>query len=83
MLLGARAEYSGANKEIVDLVRRQKSEFRRMVAARVEAALRREDDRLATQIWLLFEDATAAASVADLSDTSKPLRHGSTRTTSL
>ncbi|MDJ0388080.1 TetR/AcrR family transcriptional regulator [Roseomonas sp. E05] len=67
MLLRARAEYSGASEEIVDLVRRQKSAFRRRVAARVEAALGREDDSLATQIWLLFEGATAAASVADLS----------------
>ncbi|HWL83849.1 MAG TPA: TetR/AcrR family transcriptional regulator [Roseomonas sp.] len=67
MLLRARAEYSGANEEIVTLVRRQKEEFRRMVTARVEAALGRSENRLATQIWILFEGATAAASVADLS----------------
>jgi AcrR family transcriptional regulator len=66
MLLRARAEYSGANKEIVDLVRRQKGEFRRMVAGRVAAALGRHDERLTTQVWLLFEGATAAASVTDL-----------------
>ncbi|MFH5923880.1 TetR/AcrR family transcriptional regulator [Roseomonas xinghualingensis] len=67
MLLRARAEYSEANEEIVALVRRQKDEFRRMIAARVEATLGRSDHRLATQIWILFEGATAAASVSDLS----------------
>lgn len=66
MLLRARAEYSGTNEEIVALVRRQKDEFRHMVAARVAKVLGREDDRLTTQIWLLFEGATAAASVTDL-----------------
>ncbi|WP_120009462.1 TetR/AcrR family transcriptional regulator [Teichococcus vastitatis] len=67
MLLRARAEFSGASAEIVALVRRQKDEFRDMIAARVQAVLRRHDNSLATQIWLLFEGATAAASVADLS----------------
>jgi AcrR family transcriptional regulator len=67
MLLRARAEYASANEEIAALVHRQKGEFRRMVAARTEAALGRADDRLATRIWLLFEGATAAASVAELS----------------
>ncbi|MBC9179619.1 TetR/AcrR family transcriptional regulator [Pseudoroseomonas ludipueritiae] len=67
MLLRARAEYSEASEEIVALVRRQKDEFHRMIAARVEAAVGRSDNRLATQIWVLFEGATAAASVADLS----------------
>jgi len=66
MLLRARAEYAEANGEIVALVRRQKAEFRRMIAARVAAVLGRSDERLATQIWLLFEGATAAGSVADL-----------------
>lgn len=65
MLLRARAEYAAANPEIVALVRRQKEEFRQMVAARVAAALGREDALLATQVWLLFEGATAAASVAE------------------
>ncbi|KAA2215287.1 TetR/AcrR family transcriptional regulator [Teichococcus oryzae] len=67
MLLRARAEYAAANGEIVALVRRQKDEFRQMIARRVEAALGWKDAGLATQIWLLFEGATAAASVADLS----------------
>ncbi|MBO1073728.1 TetR/AcrR family transcriptional regulator [Roseomonas marmotae] len=66
MLLRARAEYSGANEEIVALVRRQKDEFCRIIDARVAAVMGRNDNRLATQIWLLFEGATAAASVADL-----------------
>ncbi|MDQ1078486.1 TetR/AcrR family transcriptional regulator [Pseudoroseomonas cervicalis] len=66
LLLRARAEYAGANPEIVSAVRRQKAEFRAIIADRVAAALGRREDTLATQIWLLFEGATAAASVADL-----------------
>jgi AcrR family transcriptional regulator len=73
MLLRARGEYSAANEEIVALVRRQKEEFRDVIAARVEMALGRAENELATQVWLLLEGATAAASVADLSvvDTAK------------
>jgi len=66
MLLRARSEYSEANQEIVGLVCRQKEEFRRMILALVETVLGRADDMLGTQIWLLFEGATAAASVTDL-----------------
>lgn len=67
MLLRARSEYSGANEDVVALVRRQKEEFEREIAKRVEATLGSADSRLATQVWLLFEGATAAASVSDLS----------------
>jgi AcrR family transcriptional regulator len=67
MLLRARGEYAGASGDIVALVRRQKEEFEREVARRVETALGFADAGLATQIWLLFEGATAAASVADIS----------------
>jgi AcrR family transcriptional regulator len=66
MLLRARAEYSEANQEVVALVQHQKNEFRQMISARVETALGRSHERLATHIWLLFEGATAAASVSDL-----------------
>lgn len=67
MLLRARSEYAQACNEIVSLVHFQKDEFRREVAARVQCSLGRSDERLATQIWLLFEGATAAASVATAS----------------
>jgi AcrR family transcriptional regulator len=66
MLLRARSEYSDANQEIVGLVRRQKEEFHRIIQARVEAVLGWREDKVGTQVWLLFEGATAAASVADL-----------------
>jgi AcrR family transcriptional regulator len=67
MLLRARSEYAGANAEIVALVERQKTEFRAAIAARVLAALGRENDELRDQIWLVFEGATAAASVSNVS----------------
>jgi AcrR family transcriptional regulator len=67
MLLRARGEYAGANEDVVALVRRQKEEFQQEIGRRVETELGFADAGLATQIWLLFEGATAAASVADLS----------------
>jgi AcrR family transcriptional regulator len=67
MLLRARSEYAGANANVVALVRRQKQEFEREIAGRVQAALGHADAELTTQIWLLFEGATAVASVAELS----------------
>ncbi len=67
MLLRARSEYASANEDVVALVRRQKQEFEREIARRVETTLGSADTNLATQIWLLFEGATAAASVSDLS----------------
>ncbi|MCQ8781953.1 TetR/AcrR family transcriptional regulator [Mangrovibrevibacter kandeliae] len=67
MLLRAHAEYAADSEAVVDLVRREKRVFRTIVAKRVAVALGREDARLATEIWLLFEGATAAAAVADTS----------------
>ncbi len=67
MLLRARSEYAGANEAIVTLVRRQKEEFEHEIGQRVAAALGHPDPALARQVWLLFEGATAAASVSDLS----------------
>lgn len=67
MLLRARSEYAGASEEIVELVRRQKSEFVAEVQRRVLAALGRHDAKLSTQVWLLFEGATASASVVGVS----------------
>lgn len=66
MLLRARGEYAAANVEIARLVERQKLEFRADVAARVLAALGQEDAELRNQIWLLFEGATAAATVSNM-----------------
>jgi AcrR family transcriptional regulator len=65
MLLRARSEYSEASQEIVLLVSRQKHEFRDEIVRRVACVLGRKEAVLSTQIWLLFEGATAAASVAD------------------
>ena len=65
MLLRARSEYAGSSADIVGLVRDQKGEFEREIARRVELVLGRADARLARQVWLLFEGATAAASVVD------------------
>ncbi|SDV12327.1 TetR/AcrR family transcriptional regulator [Pseudomonas mucidolens] len=66
MLLRARSEYGEANEDIVALVQRRKNEFRDEIAKRVQSALGRESDELSAQIWLLFEGATAAASVSDI-----------------
>ncbi|TJZ89907.1 TetR/AcrR family transcriptional regulator [Paracoccus gahaiensis] len=63
MLLRAHGEYAGSNVEIVACVRRQKNEFLVEFARRIEQALGRKDDTLTLQVWLLFEGATAAASV--------------------
>ncbi len=65
MLLRARSEYASASADIVSLVSRQKDEFTREISRRVAGILQREDATLTTQIWLLFEGATAAASVSE------------------
>jgi len=67
MLLRARSEYASASDAIVSLVHQQKDAFRTEVAHRVRAALGREDTQLTTQVWVLFEGATAVASVAGTS----------------
>ena len=63
MLLRAHGEYAGSNADVVACVRRQKTEFLAEFGRRIEQSLGRQDDALAVQIWLLFEGATAAASV--------------------
>ncbi len=63
MLLRARSEYAGASEEIVALVQAQKADFLEAVRRRVRRVLGRDDATLSNQIWLLFEGATAAASV--------------------
>ncbi|HEV7275829.1 MAG TPA: TetR/AcrR family transcriptional regulator [Devosiaceae bacterium] len=66
MLLRARSEYAGASADIVALVRSQKEEFTSEIARRVAQSLGREEPALTVQIWLLFEGATAAASVSQV-----------------
>ena len=66
MLLRAHSEYSSANRDIASLVRKQKQEFASEIARRVKQQIGRDDGNLATQIWIIFEGATAAASVSDL-----------------
>lgn len=67
MLLRARSEYAQASGEVVSLVDSQKAEFRNEVAERVKLALGKSNERLFTQVWLLFEGATAGAGVAGAS----------------
>lgn len=67
MLLRARSEYAGASEAIVALVREQKKEFEDEIARRIVLSLGGENRSLAVQIWLLFEGATAAASVSERS----------------
>ena len=67
MLLRARSEYASACEAIVSLVHQQKQEFRAEIARRVHVALGKDDAQLTTQVWLLFEGATAAASVVNAS----------------
>jgi AcrR family transcriptional regulator len=63
LLLRAGSEYRGANDDIVALVRRQKEVFFQEVARRVSHALGHDDPLLSSQIWILFEGATAIASL--------------------
>ncbi|MGV1755065.1 TetR/AcrR family transcriptional regulator [Agrobacterium sp. CG674] len=65
MLLRAYSEYAGANEAIAALVQQQKREFREEIGRRVEVCLGGGDAELSTQVWLLFEGATAAATVFD------------------
>lgn len=64
MLLRARSEYGAVNDDIVALSTRQKGEYRDEIARRVQRVLGHDDARLSTQVWILLEGATAAASIA-------------------
>lgn len=66
MLLRAHGEYAGDSAEIAEAVRVQKTEFLGEIGRRVALDLGRRDEALSLQIWLLFEGATAAASVAGM-----------------
>ena len=63
LLLRAGNEYRGANDDIVTLVRGQKTSFFKEIARRVKHALGHDDPLLSSQIWILFEGATAIASL--------------------
>jgi len=63
LLLRAGNEYRGANDDIVALVRRQKAAFFTEITRRVKHALGHDDPLLSSQIWILFEGATAIASL--------------------
>ena len=63
LLLRAGNEYRGANDDIVALVRGQKAAFFKEIARRVNHALGHDDPLLSSQIWILFEGATAIASL--------------------
>jgi AcrR family transcriptional regulator len=67
MLMRARGEFGSARQDVVALVRQRKRAFQEEIAARVRVETGDDDAELATQVWLLFEGATAAASIADLS----------------
>lgn len=61
--LRASNEYRVDNVDIVTLVSRQKQEFLEEVASRVNGALGHANAQLSAQIWILFEGATAVASL--------------------
>jgi len=63
LLLRAGHEYRGANNDIVALVRGQKAAFFKEITRRVKHALGHHDPLLSSQIWILFEGATAIASL--------------------
>ena len=63
LLLRAGNEYRGANDDIVALVRGQKAAFFREITRRVSHTLGHDDALLSSQIWILFEGATAIASL--------------------
>jgi AcrR family transcriptional regulator len=63
LLLRAASEYRVSNVEIVALVSQQKREFLEEIARRVHGLLGYENAQLCLQIWILFEGATAVASL--------------------
>jgi len=63
LLLRAGNEYRGANDDIVALVHGQKAAFFKEITRRVKHALGHDDPLLSSQIWILFEGATAIASL--------------------
>ncbi len=64
LFLRALGEYAGRGGGIAGQVRAHKAAVRAVIAARVAAELGRPDEAVSSQIWLLFEGATAAAVLA-------------------
>ncbi len=67
MLVRVHGEYATANPGIAKFATDHKAAFRTLVGDRIQAVLGHQDDMLRDQVWMLFEGAVAAASVADLS----------------
>jgi AcrR family transcriptional regulator len=63
LFLRAHGEYAFISADVTAIVLEHKKEFESEIARRVEIALGRPDPVLAMQIWLLFEGATALASL--------------------
>ena len=66
LLLRASYEYGQENADIVTLVRHQKEEFLKEIAKRVHHVLGYENTLVSSQIWILFEGATAIAGLQNL-----------------
>lgn len=66
MLIRAQGEYAAINPAIAHLAMDRKAAFRTLVGDRVAAVLGHHNDTLRDQVWLLFEGAMAAASIADI-----------------
>jgi AcrR family transcriptional regulator len=63
MFLRAQGEYAAISADIAAVVNDHKKQFETEIGRRVEIAIGRPDANLAMQIWLLFEGATALASL--------------------
>lgn len=64
MFLRAHGEYAAVSADVTAVVIEHKKQFETEIERRVEIALGRPDPVLAMQIWLLFEGATALASLS-------------------
>ena len=64
LFLRALGEYAAHDVGITEQVRAHKAAVRVVIAARVAADLGRPDEAVSSQVWLLFEGATAASAVA-------------------
>lgn len=63
MFLRAQGEYAAISADIIAVVNDHKRQFETEIERRVEIAIGCPDANIAMQIWLLFEGATALASL--------------------
>lgn len=63
MFLRAHSEYAADNADVIAIVLEHKKQFEAEIERRVEIALGCPDPVIAMQIWLLFEGATALATL--------------------